>query len=156
MMCLGSYRSRTTFLFSTCGSDVRLLKWRFILIPPTLSKLEVPISTLYVDLRSWCPPLQVINITHYDDVIMGAMASQITSLTIIYSIVYSDADQRKHQSSASLAFVWGIHRWIPRTNGQWRGKCLHLMTSSWSADPVCICDPVITVYADGLASNDAR
>ena len=47
---------------------------------------------------------------HYDDVIMGAIASQITSLTIVYSTVYSDADQRKHQSSASLAFVWGIHR----------------------------------------------
>ena len=49
---------------------------------------------------------------HYDDVIMRAMASQITSLTIVYSTVYSDADQRKHQSSASLAFVWGIH-WGP-------------------------------------------
>ena len=36
---------------------------------------------------------------------MGAMASQITSLTIVFSTVYSDADQRKHQSSASLAFV---------------------------------------------------
>ena len=36
--------------------------------------------------------------------------SQITSLTIVYLIVYSDADQRKHQSSASLAFVRGIHR----------------------------------------------
>ena len=47
---------------------------------------------------------------HYNDVIMGAMASQITSLTIVYSIVYLGADQRKHQSSASLAFVWGIHR----------------------------------------------
>ena len=47
---------------------------------------------------------------HYDDVIMGTMASQITSLTIVYSTVYSDADQRKHQSSASLAFVRGIHR----------------------------------------------
>ena len=41
---------------------------------------------------------------------MGAIASQITSLTIVYSTVYSDADQRKHQRSASLAFVWGIHR----------------------------------------------
>ena len=41
---------------------------------------------------------------------MGAMASQITSLTIVYSTVYSDADQRKHQSFASLAFVRGIHR----------------------------------------------
>ena len=48
---------------------------------------------------------------HYNDVIMSAMASQITSLTIIYSIVHSGADQRQHQSSASLAFVRGVHRW---------------------------------------------
>ena len=48
---------------------------------------------------------------HYSDVIMGMMASQITSLTIIYSTVYSGADQRKHQSSASLAFVRRIYRW---------------------------------------------
>ena len=47
---------------------------------------------------------------HYNDVIMGKIASQITSLTIVFSTVYSDADQRKHQSSASLAFVRGIHR----------------------------------------------
>ena len=47
---------------------------------------------------------------HCDDVVMGAMASQITSLTIVYSIVYSGRDQSKHQSSASLAFVRGIHR----------------------------------------------
>ena len=50
-----------------------------------------------------------IKFVHYCDVIMGAVASQITSLMIVYSTVYSDADQRKHQSSASLAFVWGIH-----------------------------------------------
>ena len=47
---------------------------------------------------------------HYSDVIMDTIASQITSLTIVYSTVYSGADQRKHQRSASLAFVWGIHR----------------------------------------------
>ena len=41
---------------------------------------------------------------------MTRMASQITSLTIVYSTVYSGADQSKHQSSASLAFVWEIHR----------------------------------------------
>ena len=41
---------------------------------------------------------------------MGAVASQITSLTIVYSIVDWDAGQRKHESSASLAFVLGIHR----------------------------------------------
>ena len=43
---------------------------------------------------------------------MRVMVSQITSLTIVYSSVYSGADQRKHQSSASLAFVRGIHRWL--------------------------------------------
>ena len=42
------------------------------------------------------------------------MASQITSLTIVYSTVYSGADQRKHQSSTSLAFVRGIHRPVTR------------------------------------------
>ena len=42
---------------------------------------------------------------------MGTRVSQITSLTIVYSTVYSGADQRKHQSSVSLAFVQGIHRW---------------------------------------------
>ena len=48
---------------------------------------------------------------HYNDVIMGTMVSQITSLTIVYSIIYSGADQKKKQSSTSLAFVRGIHRW---------------------------------------------
>ena len=42
---------------------------------------------------------------------MSTMASQITSLTIVYSNVYSGTDQRKYQSSASLALVRGIHRW---------------------------------------------
>ena len=41
---------------------------------------------------------------------MGTMVSQITSLTIVYSTVYSGADQGKHQSSASLAFVRGNSR----------------------------------------------
>ena len=48
---------------------------------------------------------------HCYDVIMSAMASQITSPAIIYSSVYSGADQRKHQSSVSLGFVRGIRRW---------------------------------------------
>ena len=46
-----------------------------------------------------------------NDVIMSAMAFQITGVSIVYSTVGSGADQRKHQSSASLAFVRGIHRW---------------------------------------------
>ena len=46
---------------------------------------------------------------HYSDVIMSVMASQITSLTIVYSNVYSGADQRKHQSSVPLAIVLDSH-----------------------------------------------
>ena len=56
---------------------------------------------------------------HYGDVTMGAIASQITSLTIVCSTVYSDADQRKHQSHASLAFVWGIHRGPVNSPHKW-------------------------------------
>ena len=48
---------------------------------------------------------------HYNDVIMSAMASQVTSLTIVYSTVYPGVNQRKHQSSESMAAVRGIHRW---------------------------------------------
>ena len=58
-------------------------------------------------------------VLHYDDVIMGTLASQITSLTIVYSTVYSDADQRKHQNPASLAFVWGIHRGPVNSPHKW-------------------------------------
>ena len=58
----------------------------------------------------WLRFIQQIRKKHYRDVIMTTMAPQITSLTIVYSIVYSDAAQRKYQSSASLALVWGIHQ----------------------------------------------
>ena len=56
---------------------------------------------------------------HYNDVIMGAMAAQTTSLTIVYSTVYSGADQRKYQSSASLAFVRGFRRWPVNSLQKW-------------------------------------
>ena len=46
----------------------------------------------------------------YSDIVMSATASQITGVSIVYSTVCSYADQRKHQSSASLTFVRGIHR----------------------------------------------
>ena len=58
-------------------------------------------------------------VNHYDDVIMSAIASQITSLTIVYSTVYPGADQSKHQSSASLAFVWEIHRGPVNSPHKW-------------------------------------
>ena len=50
---------------------------------------------------------------------MRAMVSLITSPTIVYSTVYSGADQRKHQSSASLAFVRRIHRWPVNSPHKW-------------------------------------
>ena len=50
---------------------------------------------------------------------MVATASQIISLMTVYSSVCSGADQRKHQSSASLAFVWGIHRWSVNSPHKW-------------------------------------
>ena len=69
----------------------------------------------------------------YSDVIIGAMV-QITSLSIVYSTVYSGTDQRKHQSSPSPAFLRGIQWWpvnsphkCPVTR-----KCFHFMTSSWN------------------------
>ena len=68
---------------------------------------------------------------HYNDVIMSSMASQITGLTIGYSSVYSGAYERKHQRSASLAFVRGIHRSLVNSphKGPVTRKCFHLMTS---------------------------
>ena len=62
------------------------------------------------------------------------MVSQITSVPIVYSTVCSGADQRKHQSSASLVFVRGIHRW--QVNSPHKGpvtrKTFPFMTSTWS------------------------
>ena len=83
--------------------------------------------------------LPEFQMNHYNAVIKTTMGSQITSLTAVYSTVYSDVDQRKHQSSASLALVWGIHRdrWIPCTKGQLRGKCFHLMTLSCITSSYC-------------------
>ena len=60
------------------------------------------------------------NAHHYSDVIIRAMSSQITGVSIVCITVCSGADQRKCQSPASLAFVRGIHRWpldSPRKRG---------------------------------------
>ena len=65
-----------------------------------VSKVDLSYSVLLIWTNCW----------HYSDVIMGSIASQITSLTIVYSSVYSGADRRKQQSSVSLGFVRGFHR----------------------------------------------
>ena len=82
---------------------------------------------------------------HYGDVRMGEIASHFTSLTIAYSTVYSDADQRKYQSFVSLAFVWGIHIQMA-SNAEnvpiwWRHHVLWLLdviTKLLEADPYAI------------------
>ena len=73
---------------------------------------------------------------HYNDVIMSAMASQITSLTIVHSSVYSGADQRKHQSYASLAFVRGFHRWVKKVWWIWLNVS-HGYNKSWGNNNCC-------------------
>ena len=73
-------------------------------------------------------------IIHYNDVIMTAMASQITDVLVVYWIVYSCTDQRNHQSSASLAFVKGIH-W-------WPGNYLHKGPVTWE---MFTFDDVVTI-----------
>ena len=87
---------------------MQLLIHALIWVNPLLVK-GVPDSRFYQNI-SIIGRWDYIRAWHYNDVIMSSMASQITRLTIVYSAVYSGADQRKHQSSASLAFVRGIHR----------------------------------------------
>ena len=72
---------------------------------------------------------------HHKDVIISAMASQITSLTIVYSTIYSGADQGKHQSSASLSFVRGIHRWP--VNSPHKGQVTRKMFPFYDVIMVC-------------------
>ena len=93
-------------------------RWGTTLQYPTLicdgalcSMMDIELTTLLCVLKTWD--------FHYDDVIMGEIASQITSITIVYSAVYSGSDQSKHQSSASLAFVWGIHRGPVNSPHKW-------------------------------------
>ena len=70
---------------------------------------------------------------HYNDVIMSEMAPQITGVSIVFSTADSGADQRKHQISASLAFLRGITGTgeFPAQKASNVKKCFHLMTSSW-------------------------
>ena len=57
--------------------------------------------------------------SHYGDVIIYLRASQIASVSVVCSTVGSGVDQRKHQSSSSLAFVQGIHRWPVNSPHKW-------------------------------------
>ena len=111
MLLLLTYKfTRQHFNEHSPGSDANLLLSKFSVdifriplnAPTSMRSRHIP-PKLYSYKKIWN--------SHQNDVIMSAMASQITNLTIVCSTVYSGADQRKHQSSASLAFVRGIHRW---------------------------------------------
>ena len=78
--------------------------WRCQAVCPQL--FHHKLSSVQLEYKQWTVAKLFIS-----DVIIGVMAFQITILMIVDSMVYSGADQRKHQSSASLAFVRGIHRW---------------------------------------------
>ena len=96
-------------------------------------------------IMAWCQT----GTLHYSDVIMGVIVSQITSLTIVYSTVYSDADQRKHQSSGSLAFVWGFHR--GPVNSPHKGPVTRKM---FPFDDVIMGDPVQQYISAELGGDE--
>ena len=86
---------------------------------------------------NWFTPFHVLI---HPDVIWKKLSRPLyhVHFTLIHTnsrhkTVYSDADQRKHQSSASLAFVRGSHRWPVNSPHKWpvTQKCFHLMMSSW-------------------------
>ena len=76
--------------------------------------------------------IAVCQLMHYNGVMMGAMASQITSLTIVYlTIIQAQIKENiKAPRHWPLCGEFTGDRWIPCTDGQQRGKCFHLMTSS--------------------------
>ena len=72
---------------------------------------------------------------HYSDVIMSTMASQTTAFGV-FTRPFVQAQIKENIKAPRHWLLWGEftgHRWIPRTKGQWRGKCFHLMTSSCEA-----------------------
>ena len=81
--------------------------------------------------------------THYSEVMMSAVTSQITGVSIVYSTVCSSADQRRHQSSASLAFMRGIHRW-PLNSSHKGSVTLHI----FSFDDVIMCTKCVRCSYD--------
>ena len=102
---------------------------------------------------------------HYSHVIVSMIASQITSLTIVYSTIYSDPDQRKHQSSTSLAFVWGIHRWpvnsphkgpVTRKMFPFDDVIMHMTFMSLINCPVVPIRPYWATQVVSLAANEKR
>ena len=111
-------------------------------INPTIDLLWCQHQSGFI-FRAWWPFTY-----HYSDVIMSMMASEIISLTIVYSTLYIGAD-KKHQSSATMPFVRGIHRWQMNSSHKrsvTRICCFHL-TSLWY--------PIVSFFSHGVQSRSA-
>ena len=87
---------------------------------------------------------------------MGAVASQITSLTIVYSTAYLGKENIKAPRHWPLWGEFTGDQRIPRTKGQLRGKCSHLMTSSWVLRTITAtsCSWLVSCDALGVCSGD--
>ena len=98
----------TTIIISSAWKAVIFRRWKPLLVSPLDLLLH---DGNVMNVEFWICQKKEMASLHYSDVIMSSMASRITGISIVYSTVSSGADQRKCQSSASLAFVRGIHRW---------------------------------------------
>ena len=87
--------------------------------------------------------------THYNDVTMSAMASQINGFSVVCSTVGSGADQTNHQNSTSLAFVRRIHRWP--VNSLHKGPATRKMFPFDDVIMSQICVPVIVITLHQLS-----
>ena len=94
-------------------------------------------NTMAIDSLAPCVAKTSATAIHYSDVMIGAMASQSTSLTIIKENI-------KAPRHWPLCGEFTCDRWIPSINGQWRGKYFHLMTSSFWYWYVIFADLFIT------------
>ena len=108
--------SQTGSSWGRCSSAETKYTSTLVVARPIITGHCIPPGNCKPPLSSLAPVFLILlslslSLFHYNDVKISVMASQITSLAIVYSTVYSGADQRKHQSSASLAFVRGIQRW---------------------------------------------
>ena len=119
-----TFLSKKKYIWKCCLQNVGHIVQRFLIhtLEPVLFSIFSIIKRLSASPH------------HYNDVIMSAMASQITSLTVVYSTIYSGTDEINHQSSASMAFVGNspVTGDFPAHMTSNAKKCFHWMTSSWA------------------------
>ena len=137
------FECETDFIVDKCGCQLLSMRRRGVPVCHPLNETQCAVPAKHVYMEQGWPCAQYVQ--HYSDVIMGTMASQITSLTIVYSTVYSGTDQRNRKSSASLAFVGEICRWPGNSlhKGPATRKCFH-----FNDVIMVICDIIfLCVYA---------